>query len=108
MVCFGRQDREVMIMKKFCILLIVAALVMVLGNAPVAMAKGSAGDSVNIGWYKDATRYNPDGSISQSWSNDGPFSAEFIQTGKAYHLAGIQRYDNTMLTQLGGSPELVP
>jgi hypothetical protein len=26
MVCFGRQDREVMIMKKFCILVIVAAL----------------------------------------------------------------------------------
>jgi hypothetical protein len=60
MVCFGRQDRgvmirEVMIVKKFCILLIVAAPVMVLGNAPVAVAKGSARDSVTIGWYEDAT-----------------------------------------------------
>jgi hypothetical protein len=107
MVCFGRQDREVMIMKKFCILVIVAALAIVLGNAPVAMAKGPAGESVTIGWYEDATRYNPDGSISQSWSDDGPSSAEFIQTGKAYHLAGIQQYYNTTLAQLGGSPELV-
>ena len=53
MVCFGRQDREVMIMKKFCILVIVAALAIVLGNAPVAMAKGPAGESVTIGWYED-------------------------------------------------------
>jgi len=90
-------------MKKLCILSIVTALAMVLGNAPVAMAKGPVGDSVTIGWYEDATRYNPDGSISQSWANDGPFSAEFIRTGKAYHLADIQQYYNTTVAQLSGS-----
>ena len=90
-------------MKKLSILLVVTALAMVLSNAPVVIAKGPVADSVTIGWYEDATRYNPDGSVRQSWSNDGPFFAELIKTGKAYHFAEIQQYYNTTLAQLSGS-----
>jgi len=59
-----------------------------------AAAKGPVGEPVTISWLEDAVRYNPDGSVESSWTNDPLGPATLVQTGKAYHFADIQQYYN--------------
>ena len=87
-------------LKKLGILTTVVALAMMLVLAPAVIAQPR---SVTIGWLEDATRYNPDGSVSSTWTNDGPFSASLVQTGNAYHFSNVQDFYNTTLGDLSGN-----
>ena len=90
-------------MKRFSILGIVVALLLMLVMVTPVMAKGPAGETITISWLEDAIRYNPDGSIRASWTNDQLGPATLVRTGKAYHFAGIQEYYNQPLENLSGS-----
>lgn len=87
-------------MKRLAILgiILVAMLVMV---TPV-MAKGPVRTTVTVGWSEDGMRYHPDGTVKDSWTDDGPYSAELICIGKTYRFADIQQYYNTELPDLEG------
>ena len=89
--------------KLFSVLL---ALVLVLRFSLVTAvpvgAKGPVGETVTINWLEDAVRYNPDGSVKNSWTNDGPYSGDLVAIGKTYRFATIQEYYNTELPDLEG------
>ncbi len=82
--------------RKIFSILFALVLVLTLGlvtAAPVG-AKGPVGETVTISWLEDAVRYNPDGSILLSWTDDPLGPADLVRTGKAYHFADIQEYYN--------------
>ena len=89
-------------MKKFGILGVIVAVVTMLVMPMPVMAKGPTGDTVEVSWYEDAVRYNPDGSVASSWTDDPLGPATLVQTGKAYHFADIQEYYNRELENLSG------
>jgi len=89
-------------MKK--VLLVALAVMLVMGLTGTVMAKGPVGEIISISWFEDAVRYNPDGSVITSWSNDPLGPADLVRTGKAYHFATIQEYYNYPgLENLSGS-----
>lgn len=90
-------------MKRFSILGIVVALLLMLVMVTPVMAKGPVGETITISWLEDAIRYNPGGSIKASWTNDQLGPATLVRTGKAYHFASIQEYYNQPLENLSGS-----
>ena len=89
-------------MKKFTIFSIVIALLAMLAMAAPVLAKSPTVETFTINWLEDAIRYNPDGSVKNSWVDDGPYSAELVVTGKAYRFADIQEYYNAALPDLSG------
>ena len=89
-------------MKKIAILGVMMFALLVVAVTPV-MAKGPVGEAVTISWLEDAIRYNPDGSIKSSWTDDPLGPAVLVQTGKAFHFADIQEYYNWPLENLSGS-----
>lgn len=89
-------------MKKFGIFGIVIALLAMLAMAAPVLAKTPVGETITITWLEDAIRYNPDDSIRASWTNDQLGPATLVRTGKTYHFA-IQEYYNQPLENLSGS-----
>jgi len=90
--------------KIFSILFVVVlALSLSLVTAVRAVAKGPVGETVTISWLEDAERYNGDGSVHSSWTDDPLGPADLVRTGKAYHFADIQEYYNYPLENLSGS-----
>lgn len=90
--------------KIFSILFVVVlALSLSLVTAVPAGAKGPVGETVTISWLEDAVRYNGDGSVHSSWTDDPLGPADLVRTGKAYHFADIQEYYNYPLENLSGS-----
>ena len=89
-------------MKRSIILAIIVALVTMLAAVMPAMAQGPPGTTVTVSWYEDAVRYYPDGTVKQSWVDDGPYSADLICVGKTYRFADIQEYYNAALPDLEG------
>ena len=90
-------------MKRFNILSIVVIVIMILTMVMLVIAKGPVGDIITINWIEDAERYNAEGSLLSSWTDDPLGPAELIKTGKAYHFADIQEYYNWPLDNLSGS-----
>ena len=90
-------------MKRFNILSIVVIAIMILTMVMLVIAKGPVGDTITINWLEDAERYNAEGLLLNSWTDDPLGPAELIQTGKAYHFADIQEYYNQPLENLSGS-----
>jgi len=91
--------------KIFSVLFVVVlVLSLSLVTAVPAGAKGPVGEPVTISWLEDAVRYNPDGTVKQSWIDDPLGPADLVRTGKAYHFASIQEYYNYPgLENLSGS-----
>jgi hypothetical protein len=90
-------------MRKFSILPMVIALLAILVMAAPVTAKGPVGETIAVSWWEDAVRCNPDSSVKSSWTNDGPYSADLVRTGKACHFADIQQFYNWPLEDLSGS-----
>ena len=90
-------------MKKLSILFaLVLVLSLSLVTAVPVEAKGPVGETVTISWLEDAVRYHPDGTVKNSWDDDGPYSADLICIGKTYRFADIQEYYNADLPDLEG------
>ncbi len=82
---------------------VVLMLSLSLVTAVPVMAGGPGGQTVTIDWLEDAERYDGDGTLLSSWTDDPLGPADLVQTGKAYHFADIQEYYNWPLQNLSGS-----
>ena len=80
-------------MRKVTIILV--ALLALLGLAFTAVpAVAGPPTTVTVTWLEDAIRYNPDGTVKASWTNDPLGPMDLLQTGKAYHVVTIDEYYN--------------
>lgn len=97
-------------MKKiFVILSVCFALVLSISTALAADK-----ETIQVWWYEDAMRYNADGSLYSSWTNDrippaSPMGyVELTITGKSYHGDMEWFYNYYPLADFSATPFIIP
>jgi hypothetical protein len=92
--------------------LLIALVIVVVLAATASVVSATVG-TIQVWWYEDAQRYNADGTLASSWTNDRipPLSPigyiEFRVTGRAYHGGMEWFYNYYPLPNFSASPLVV-